>query len=140
MPFRPSDEANRDGSQGAEIRAQHVSSFYGRRTRERATQHDIVGVELLVIASDLVSEPGNAVGRVVQYSRREAGLLDHLVLVEQRAHPAQVERVGGRALASGHDPALAAKSAMVSNTLRGARVSRSNCSMRASMISRAGVT
>ena len=37
-------------------------------------------------------------------------------------------------------PALAAKSAMVSNTLRGAFVSRSNCSMRASMISMAGVT
>ena len=37
-------------------------------------------------------------------------------------------------------PALAAKSAMVSKTLRGALVSRSNCSMRASMISTAGVT
>src|SRR2546430_190924 len=48
--------------------------------------------------------PGTAVGWVSQYPRREAGLLDHLVLVEQRAHPAQVERVGGRALASGHDP------------------------------------
>ena len=37
-------------------------------------------------------------------------------------------------------PALAAKSAIVSKTLRGALVSRSNCSMRASMISTAGVT
>jgi hypothetical protein len=37
-------------------------------------------------------------------------------------------------------PALAAKSLMVSNTLRMALVSRSNCSMRASMISIAGVT
>jgi len=37
-------------------------------------------------------------------------------------------------------PAFAAKSLMVSKTLRGALVSRSNCSMRASMISMAGVT
>ena len=37
-------------------------------------------------------------------------------------------------------PALAAKSLMVSNTLRIAFVSRSNCSMRASMISMAGAT
>ena len=37
-------------------------------------------------------------------------------------------------------PALAAKSAIVSKTLRGALVSGSNCSMRASMISIAGVT
>ena len=37
-------------------------------------------------------------------------------------------------------PALAAKSAIVSNTLRGAFDSRSNCSIRASMISIAGST
>ncbi len=37
-------------------------------------------------------------------------------------------------------PALAALSAMVSNTLRGALVSRSNCSMRASISSSAGTT
>jgi hypothetical protein len=37
-------------------------------------------------------------------------------------------------------PALAALSLMVSNTLRGALVRRSNCSMRASMISMAGCT
>ena len=37
-------------------------------------------------------------------------------------------------------PALAAKSLMVSTTLRMTWVSRSNCSMRESMISMAGVT
>jgi hypothetical protein len=75
---------------------------------------------------------------VALHTGRQAGLFHSAVLAQDGAAPGQVHARGARLGPPSTMPALAALSLMVSNTLRMTLVWRSNCSMRASMISIAG--
>src|SRR5215469_12798017 len=104
-----SGEANRDAAQRAEVRVQHVPPLRGRGTCERTAEDEVSCTELLVIAGDLVCEPGDARGGMVQHTGGEAGFLDDRVLVQHRTHPAQVETIGAHLSAARHDPGIGGK-------------------------------
>src|SRR5699024_7392138 len=55
------------------------------------------------VFGELVRQPHDAAGRMVEHGGGDSGVLDRLVAVEQRIHPAQVDGVDGdRATAEDH--------------------------------------
>src|SRR6478672_4970526 len=90
----PSDEVDRDASEAAKICVQDVAALHIGGPREGPAEHHVPGIELFAVRGDLVGQPGDAGGGVVQHPGSEPGFLDHCVLVEQGADPAQVERIG----------------------------------------------
>jgi hypothetical protein len=117
-----------------------IARLGDRRPREGSCQHDFAGLQALAPGRQLHGQPGHADGRVALHAGGQAGLFDRAVLPQDGAAPGQVDLARLHRRPPSTMPALAALSLMVSCTLRMTRVWRSNCSMRASMISMAGVT
>src|SRR5215468_12562742 len=58
---------------------------------EGAAQHELTGLERNVEGRQLVGEPGDAVGRMVEHRGGHTRLFDDIVAMTQHADPAQVD-------------------------------------------------
>src|SRR5215469_11775376 len=68
-----------------------VAGSRGNGSCERAGHHQFAGIETLAKRSELIGEPRDAVGGVVQHRRSDAGFLKHAVSIAERTDPAQVD-------------------------------------------------
>src|SRR5215469_7241215 len=68
-----------------------VAGSRGNGSGERAGHHQFAGIETLAKRSEPIGEPGDAVGRVVQHGRGDAGFLQYAVSIAERTDPAQVD-------------------------------------------------
>src|SRR6516164_7059604 len=82
---------------------QRIAALGRRGSGERAAEDDVSGAKLLVVAGDLVCEPGDGRGGVVEHAGCEARFLDDGVLVEQGSDPAQVDTIRTDLSAAGYD-------------------------------------
>src|SRR4051812_16930437 len=60
------------------------------RTDERAGEHDLSGLERKAERCDLVGEPGNGRGGMIEHAGGKAGLFELAVLETQRTDPSQI--------------------------------------------------
>jgi hypothetical protein len=60
------------------------------------------GLERYLIGGQLVGQPGDALGRMVEYCRTDTGFLDDTVAVEHCRHFAQINRVWTHGAATQH--------------------------------------
>src|SRR3569833_2184074 len=61
------------------------------RPDERASQHDLAGVDAAAKSSQPVGQPDDAARRMIEHAGAEPGLLDNLVARNDGAHPAQID-------------------------------------------------
>ncbi|MNN82947.1 hypothetical protein D3C81_1999390 [compost metagenome] len=70
--------------------------------RERAAKNDLARFQRHVVLRQLVGQPHDAVGGVVQHARRQAGFLDDGIARHHRADPAQVHVAHAHGAAAHH--------------------------------------
>src|ERR1700731_4373242 len=86
-----SNEIQTNAAQRTVVDMEGVARSCRDRAREGAAQNYVVRVQDFVVWRDLVREPWNTGGGVVQYRGGEAAFFHGAVLIEQGANPAKVD-------------------------------------------------
>ena len=79
---------------GTKIDVKFVTGSREDRRSETAAQHDLARFQGFIPLRQLVGEPCHAQCGVAQHRRRDPGILDYAIAMDQRRYPAQIGRAG----------------------------------------------
>ena len=98
-----SAEAKGDRSQVPVVDMKGITRLSVDWSGKRTAEDQLSGLKGHFMRRELVGEPGDAIGRMIEHGGGDAGLLERAVAIKQRGNPSQVHIQRPRRISTKHD-------------------------------------